>query len=74
MPDISMCGAVGCPISSTCHRHADSGTQPNEPWQTYSAFAYGMKGCVDYWPKPGGVPHVTSDGSASPAARQGGEG
>jgi len=50
MPDISMCAATKCPRSKECYRHADSGTKPSEPWQTYSYFAHGLTGCGSFWP------------------------
>jgi hypothetical protein len=49
MPDISMCGETACPLSQDCYRHKDSGTKPNEPWQTYSLFEYAEGGCPDFW-------------------------
>ena len=35
MPDIMMCAAAECPKSSTCYRHADSGTKPCEFRQSF---------------------------------------
>jgi hypothetical protein len=29
MPDVTMCVAKRCPLSTTCYRHKDSGTQPS---------------------------------------------
>ena len=51
MPDISMCPATDCPLSRTCHRHADSGTQPTPGWQAYALFLERGDKCEDYWPK-----------------------
>ena len=38
MPDFAMCLAVNCPSSARCKRHADSGTVPNVPMQSYASF------------------------------------
>lgn len=35
MPDIMMCAAKNCSMSSQCYRHADSGTEPCEHRQCY---------------------------------------
>jgi len=59
VPDISMCAATKCPLSKDCYRHADSGTKPNEPWQTYSYFLHGVSGCDRFWrAKPKDPDHV----------------
>ena len=51
MCDFAMCSAKNCPISKTCRRHADSGTEPDPYRQTYADFQPqpGEVGCDAYW-------------------------
>lgn len=49
MPDISMCSDDNCLVRTRCYRHKDSGTKPNDPWQTYAGFtASDANGCSDF--------------------------
>lgn len=48
MPDITMCAANNCKLSSKCYRHKDSGTKPNPFRQSYSDFGW-QKPCKQFW-------------------------
>ena len=39
MPDIAMCRAGNCPLSTKCYRHEDSGTVPDKYRQSYVILA-----------------------------------
>ena len=61
MPDITMCQQP-CPASDTCKRHADSGTVPSRPWQSYGAFLPRSGDCDHYVEKPFTTPpHIEGE-------------
>ena len=54
MPDIRMCASIICPARRNCHRHAESGTQPDH-WQSF--YLLGEEdgpsedeACLFFWP------------------------
>ena len=56
MPDITMCNDALCPMSNTCYRHRNSGTEPSEYIQSFfieSPREPDSNECDYYWNRKG---------------------
>lgn len=50
MPDICMCPSTNCAVRKTCYRNQESGTKPDEYWQSYFVTSPGQgEDCSHYW-------------------------
>lgn len=55
MPDITMCASSECPLAQRCYRSPESGTEPSEFRQSWSAYTWvqdneGQVYCRSYAP------------------------